>query len=86
MLRRHHFGGGASLHARMSAHGPDAETTRRAEAADLQPQKLDQTMAFMFETHAVFRASAAPEVMATQQADYDACWSGIEARFTGSNA
>jgi homogentisate 1,2-dioxygenase len=73
--------GGASLHARMSSHGPDAETTRRAETAVLQPQKLDGTMAFMFETHAVFRPSAAPAVVATQQPDYDACWSGIEARF-----
>lgn len=73
--------GGASLHPRMSAHGPDADTTRRAEAADLQPHKLDGTMAFMFETHAVFRPSGAPACTATLQPDYDACWSGIDARF-----
>lgn len=73
--------GGASLHARMSSHGPDAETTRRAEATMLQPNKLEGTMAFMFETHTVFRPSAAPEVVVTQQPDYDACWSGIEARY-----
>src|SRR6202012_3872802 len=31
--------GGLSLHPRMSAHGPDAETTQRAETALLGPQK-----------------------------------------------
>jgi len=73
--------GGASLHPRMSAHGPDGETTRKAEAAELKPHKLEGTMAFMFETHALFKPSAAPTVAATLQTDYDNCWSGIEARF-----
>lgn len=73
--------GGASLHPRMSAHGPDGETTRKAETAELKPHKLEGTMAFMFETHAVYRASALGEVTATRQPDYDDCWSGIDARF-----
>jgi homogentisate 1,2-dioxygenase len=73
--------GGVSLHSRMSAHGPDVETTQRAETADLQPHKIDGTMAFMFETHAVFRACAHPAVSATLQGDYDECWAGIPARF-----
>lgn len=73
--------GGASLHSRMSAHGPDAETTERAENAELKPHKLDGTMAFMFETHAVFRPSAHPDVEATRQFDYDNCWNGIKPRF-----
>ena len=73
--------GGASLHPRMSAHGPDGETTRKAEAAELKPHKLEGTMAFMFETHAIFQPSAAQAVAATLQLDYDSCWSDIEARF-----
>lgn len=73
--------GGASLHPRMSAHGPDGETTRKAEAAELKPHKLEGTMAFMFETHAIFQPSAAPAVAATLQPDYDNCWADIEARF-----
>jgi len=73
--------GGASLHSRMSAHGPDAETAERAENAELKPHKQDGTMAFMFETHAVFRPSAHPDVEATRQVDYDNCWTGIKARF-----
>lgn len=75
--------GGVSLHGRMSAHGPDAETTRKAEAADLRPTKLEGTMAFMFETHAVFRVSGHPAVRATEQTDYDTCWASIDARFPG---
>ncbi|HET7348664.1 MAG TPA: homogentisate 1,2-dioxygenase, partial [Acidobacteriaceae bacterium] len=42
--------GGASLHNCMSGHGPDAETWEKASAADLKPVKLDNTLAFMFET------------------------------------
>jgi homogentisate 1,2-dioxygenase len=73
--------GGASLHSRMNAHGPDAQTTHKAETAELKPHKIDGTMAFMFETHAVMRTSAMSAVTATAQAGYDACWSGIPARF-----
>lgn len=77
--------GGVSLHGRMSAHGPDAETTRKAEVADLQPTKQSGTMAFMFETHAAYRATAHPAVQATLQAGYDDCWSGVEARFKSTD-
>lgn len=73
--------GGASLHPRMSAHGPDQETTRRAETAELKPHKQDGTMAFMFETHANFRASMSAASAETLQPDYDDCWAGIEGRF-----
>ncbi|MFX6019426.1 homogentisate 1,2-dioxygenase domain-containing protein, partial [Acinetobacter baumannii] len=51
--------GGASLHSCMSAHGPDAESCDKAIAADLKPHRIDQTMAFMFETSQVLRPSRA---------------------------
>ncbi|WP_372731408.1 homogentisate 1,2-dioxygenase [Novosphingobium sp.] len=73
--------GGASLHSRMSAHGPDAATTERAENAVLAPHKLEGTMAFMFETYDLFRPSLHEGVTATEQAGYDSCWDGISARF-----
>ncbi|MHA3794494.1 homogentisate 1,2-dioxygenase [Sphingomonas sp. YL-JM2C] len=73
--------GGVSLHPRMSAHGPDAQTTERAEAAPLEPHRIEGTMAFMFETHALFRPSAFPGFNATVQPDYDSCWDGLEGRF-----
>ncbi|MGJ3559153.1 homogentisate 1,2-dioxygenase [Streptomyces sp. INA 01156] len=42
--------GGGSLHNMMSAHGPDRETFERASSAELRPQKIDDGLAFMFET------------------------------------
>ena len=74
---------GCRCTARMSAHGPDAATTARAIAADLAPHKIDNTLAFMFETGMVIRptefglALACPEL----QSDYDACWSGLPKMF-----
>ena len=50
--------GGASLHNCMSGHGPDAETFERAAHAELKPVKLDDTLAFMFETRLVVPADA----------------------------
>ena len=42
--------GGASLHNCMTAHGPDAETWARDHSAELKPHKIEDTMAFMFES------------------------------------
>ena len=42
--------GGISLHNMMLAHGPDASGFEKASTAELKPVKLDNTMAFMFET------------------------------------
>ena len=47
--------GGASLHNCMSAHGPDAETFDRASTAALAPHKIEDTMAFMFESRLAMR-------------------------------
>ena len=69
--------GGASLHNCMSAHGPDAATTRRAMEAELAPQKLDDTLAFMFESRWVIRPTRWALETPTRQRDYDACWSGF---------
>ncbi|HEU4535468.1 MAG TPA: homogentisate 1,2-dioxygenase [Polyangiaceae bacterium] len=70
--------GGGSLHNCMGAHGPDRASYAHAVAADLAPQKVDDTLAFMFET----RLAIAPTRFALEtpalQADYDACWNGFE--------
>jgi len=42
--------GGISLHNLMLAHGPDAPGFEKASRSELKPVKLDNTMAFMFET------------------------------------
>ncbi|WP_225774368.1 homogentisate 1,2-dioxygenase [Pseudomonas sp. Marseille-Q5115] len=74
--------GGASLHSCMSAHGPDDATAGKAMAADLQPQKVDNTMAFMFETSQVLRPSQAALDSDHLQSDYDACWAGLSSYFS----
>ena len=73
--------GGISLHNRMSAHGPDAETTQRAMAAELKPHKIDDTMAFMFESSAVIQPTKAAMESAQLQPDYDAVWKGLPKMF-----
>lgn len=72
---------GASLHSCMSAHGPDAETCTKAIAADLQPSKIDNTMAFMFETSQVLRPSRFALECPQLQTSYDACWASLPATF-----
>jgi homogentisate 1,2-dioxygenase len=75
--------GGMSLHNCLSAHGPDRSTFEKAVAADLQPHKIADTLAFMFETRLVVRPTRfALETPALQQ-DYDACWAGFEKLFNG---
>ena len=53
--RRFLLPGGASLHNCMTAHGPDAETWERASHAEPLPHKIEDTMAFMFESRYAMR-------------------------------
>ncbi|MEO6065593.1 MAG: homogentisate 1,2-dioxygenase domain-containing protein, partial [Lysobacterales bacterium] len=74
--------GGASLHNCMSGHGPDAATFEKASAADLkQPDVIENTMAFMFETRAVLRPTRQALDAAHRQRDYQACWAGLKKNF-----
>jgi len=75
--------GGFSLHNCMAAHGPDHATWERAAAAELQPQKIADTLAFMFETRLVIRPTRFALDTPALQRDYDDCWSGFEKRFRG---
>jgi homogentisate 1,2-dioxygenase len=73
--------GGASLHNMMSAHGPDRATYDRASSAELVPQKIDDGLAFMFET----RWPVVPTELALsaghRQQGYDAVWEGLARNF-----
>jgi len=73
--------GGASLHNRMSAHGPDAQTCEQASNAALAPHKIEDTMAFMFESR--FTLSVSDHAMGTAelQSDYHEAWQTIPRRF-----
>ncbi|MFE4593425.1 homogentisate 1,2-dioxygenase [Streptomyces laurentii] len=73
--------GGGSLHNMMSAHGPDRETFDKASAAELKPQRIDDGLAFMFETRwPVLTTSQAAEAEHLQQG-YDDIWQGLERHF-----
>jgi homogentisate 1,2-dioxygenase len=73
--------GGASLHNRMTAHGPDAETSERASAMELAPHKIDNTMAFMFESRFAMTLSAYALNTAELQKDYFEVWQNLRRRF-----
>jgi homogentisate 1,2-dioxygenase len=73
--------GGASLHNCMSGHGPDAETFEKASTADLKPVKLDNTLAFMFETGLPVRPTKFALEAKILQHEYYECWQGLQKRF-----
>lgn len=74
--------GGGSLHNMMSAHGPDRETYERAAAAELTPQKVDDGLAFMFETRWPLTLTRQAAEAGHLQLGYDAVWQGLERHFT----
>jgi homogentisate 1,2-dioxygenase len=69
--------GGVSIHNCMSAHGPDAATYEKATGAELKPHKIDDTLAFMWESRYVFRPTAAALGSPHLQKDYDRVWDGF---------
>jgi homogentisate 1,2-dioxygenase len=76
--------GGVSLHNMMLAHGPDADGFRKASTVELKPQKLDNTMAFMFETRFPQMLTRYAAETETRQDNYIDCWSGLKKRFDGT--
>lgn len=73
--------GGASLHNCMSGHGPDAETWEKASSAELKPVKLDNTLAFMFETGLPVRPTKFALETKILQHEYYECWQGLKKHF-----
>jgi homogentisate 1,2-dioxygenase len=73
--------GGASLHNCMSGHGPDAATFEKASNAELKPQYLGDTLAFMFETRFVCRPTKYALEAAQLQHEYYTCWQGLKKHF-----
>jgi homogentisate 1,2-dioxygenase len=74
--------GGSSLHNCMSGHGPDAGVFEKASKADTsKPQKVADTMAFMFETRAVIKTTRFALECPQRQKDYIDCWQGLPKHF-----
>ncbi len=73
--------GGASLHNCMVPHGPDADAFTKASNAALAPHKLDNTLAFMFESR--YRFVPTPYAMQGGALDtaYANCWQGLKDQF-----
>jgi homogentisate 1,2-dioxygenase len=69
--------GGASLHNAMSGHGPDRASYDKAVAAELSPQRLDDTLAFMFETRYAYAVPQAALDAPERDRAYDGAWSGF---------
>ncbi|MEE4209785.1 MAG: homogentisate 1,2-dioxygenase [Parvularcula sp.] len=69
--------GGMSLHNAGLPHGPDTEAFTKATQADLKPEKLEGTMAFMFETRLMQKPTAFAETELDRDESYAACWDGL---------
>ena len=76
--------GGMSLHNMMLPHGPDHMGFEKASNADLKPHKLDNTLAFMFETRFPQQVTAFAAALDTIQDDYIDCWTGLDRKFDGT--
>jgi len=72
--------GGVSIHNSMSAHGPDLATFEKASAAELKPHKIENTLAFMWESRYVFRPTRFAMAARELQKDYDRVWDGFKKR------
>lgn len=74
--------GGYSLHNCMSGHGPDSGTVTKALNADTTvPQRVSETMAFMFESRVPIVPTAAMLESAARHRDYQKCWADLPKRF-----
>jgi homogentisate 1,2-dioxygenase len=73
--------GGGSLHNQMSAHGPDLEAFEKASNAELKPQKLEGTMAFMFESRYIIRPTEFAMKTSELQHEYFEVWQKLKKNF-----
>jgi homogentisate 1,2-dioxygenase len=73
--------GGISLHNTMLPHGPDEQAFEHASNVELKPDKLTNTLAFMFETRFRQRVTKFAAEHAALQHDYIDCWAGLRKHF-----
>lgn len=76
--------GGMSLHNCMLPHGPDRMAFEGASNAKLKPEKLDETMSFMFETRFPQHLTEWAATSAPLQDDYIDCWASLDKKFDGT--
>ncbi|MDO6727957.1 MAG: homogentisate 1,2-dioxygenase [Cognatishimia sp.] len=76
--------GSISLHNMMLAHGPDKQAFDKATHSNLGPEKLENTMSFMFETRFPQHLTEFAAKEAPLQDDYIDCWDNLEKHFDGT--
>ncbi|MQQ07823.1 homogentisate 1,2-dioxygenase [Epibacterium sp. SM1979] len=76
--------GGMSLHNMMLPHGPDKDAFEGASNSNLGPDKLDNTMSFMFETRFPQHLTSFAANEAPLQDNYIDCWDSLEKKFDGT--
>ncbi|XP_022753311.1 homogentisate 1,2-dioxygenase isoform X3 [Durio zibethinus] len=76
--------GGASLHSCMTPHGPDTKTYEAtiARGNEAGPQKITDTMAFMFESCLMPRTCPWALDSPFRDRDYYQCWIGLKSHFS----
>jgi homogentisate 1,2-dioxygenase len=70
--------GGISIHNCMSAHGPDVASYEKGTSKELKAEKIENSLAFMWESRYVFRPTAAALKAKELQKDYDKVWNGFK--------
>ncbi|NNF87354.1 MAG: homogentisate 1,2-dioxygenase [Acidimicrobiia bacterium] len=75
--------GGMSLHNMYFPHGPDHDAWLKATSGDLEPEKLSDTMSFMFETRYPLIPTAYAASVPALQDDYPSVWHALEKHFRG---
>lgn len=73
--------GGMSLHNTMLPHGPDADAFTAASNTDLEPVKLENTLAFMFESRFPQHVTQHAAQLPTLQTDYPEVWGDLRKHF-----
>jgi len=62
-------------------HGPDEEAFEKASHSDLKPQKLDNTLAFMFESRYRFIPTEFAMQSPALDDNYADCWAGLKDQY-----
>lgn len=73
--------GGMSIHNMMLPHGPDADAFYGASLKQLEPEKLDNTIAFMFETRFPQQLTTYAAELPTLQRGYPDVWQPLRNHF-----
>ena len=69
--------GGFSIHNAMIPHGPDKDSTKKAQDETLEPFYFDNGLAFMLESNQVWSPSEWAMAQPELQRDYINCWQGM---------